>query len=223
MSRLRLEGRIVAGRFSLDVSIEAEAGIQVLFGPSASGKTLTLRALAGLESLRPGTISCDGRDWTPLAPYARSVGYAPQDAALWPHRTVREHIAPFATAKRAEMLVEQLGLANLQDRRPADLSGGERQRVALARALAREAHVLLLDEPLTALDHSARRALGAFIRREVQSMGAVALLATHDPVEARELGDGLIAYSPLDSAAHMQARRAPLEALDALTRPTRVE
>jgi len=195
---LRVEARLRAGFFELDVAFAARPGVTVLFGPSASGKTLTLRAVAGLDRVSEGSIRRDGTTLDApgtafIAPRGRRTGYAPQDAALWPHRSAREHLSPFCDAPRAEELLRVVGLSAHSDRRPARLSGGERQRLALARAIAHGPEVLLLDEPFAALDDAARRAMGDLVRAEA-SRGAVVLFVTHDREEALRLGDAFVLY-----------------------------
>ncbi len=223
MRRLCVHGTIAAGHFTLDVTFEAAPGVTVLFGPSASGKTLTLRTIAGVAKMRSGALSFERGGWEKLPVHERNVGYAPQDAALWPHRNVQQHIEPFTTQERTHQLLTELRLEALRNRRPGDLSGGERQRVALARALSRSPSLLLLDEPLSALDHPARAAIGTTIRRYIRETGAVALLATHDPVEARALGDALVLYRSQERDSPFKAREASIALLDTFIRPTQVE
>ncbi len=210
-AELRVEARLRAGFFELDVAFTARPGVTVLFGPSASGKTLTLRAVAGLERVSEGTILRDGAvldaPGAPLvAPRERRTGYAPQDAALWPHRSAREHLSPFCDAARAAELLDAVGLSAHADRRPARLSGGERQRLALARAIAHRPEVLLLDEPFAALDDTARRAMGDLVRAEA-ARGALVLFVTHDRDEALRLGDAFVLY---DAGRARQGKLEPV-------------
>jgi ABC-type molybdate transport system ATPase subunit len=197
---LVVDASISVGDFELRATFTATPGITVIFGPSAAGKTLLLSLVAGLVRLSATarnivtldeTVLDDGRAFVP--PHQRSLGYAPQHASLWPHRRVRDHIEPFAAnAGSAATWIDRLGLATLADRMPARLSGGERQRVALARALARSPRLLLLDEPLTALDRTARAALGSMIARETKARSSITLLVTHDLAEARALADRVV-------------------------------
>ncbi|HEU4538728.1 MAG TPA: ATP-binding cassette domain-containing protein, partial [Polyangiaceae bacterium] len=183
-------------RSGLDARFDAGPGLTFVAGPSASGKTTLLRALAGLERPLEGRVTLDGEPLDAPGRHTpaerRPLGYAPQESLLWPHRRVREHLEPFAPPERCRALADALGLAPLWQRPASALSGGERQRVALGRALARSPRLLLLDEPLSALDREGRRALGAIIRRETAALGAVTLWVTHD--SDREVGgaEGLV-------------------------------
>ncbi|HZZ84156.1 MAG TPA: molybdenum ABC transporter ATP-binding protein [Anaeromyxobacteraceae bacterium] len=191
------------GGAAVSAGFEAAAeGVTVLFGPSGAGKSTVLRCVAGLEAPDVGVIRFDGEVWfdrahgVDLPAQRRGVGYVFQDAALFPHLTVEGNVrygarargAPPAAAGEA---LERLGLSLLAHRRPAELSGGERQRVALARALASRPRLLLLDEPLSALDVPAREALRATLRELLAAIGIPALLVTHDRTEALALGDRL--------------------------------
>ncbi len=196
--------------FALAVRFRAGPGVTALYGPSGAGKTLTLRLVAGLVragrgQVKFGDVQFDGAAFVP--PQARGVGYVPQHAALFPHLTVRENIVlGTVSAKSAVVLPERdpgireivsaLGLAPLLDRKPDKLSGGERQRVALARALARNPRLLLLDEPLSALDLDVRAHAETWLKARIAQIGAVALLVTHDPVEARALADRVVLFHP---------------------------
>ncbi len=186
-----------------EIRLPAEGGVvTVLFGPSASGKTTTLRCLAGLERPDRGRIELDGQLWFDadtgvfLPPQARRVGLLFQDLALFPHLTVTANVAfglqAFPSAERERRLaatLRRLGLDELGNRRPGQLSGGQKQRVALARALAPEPCLLLLDEPLSALDAPARDELRGELRRLLLGLGIPTLLVTHDRLEALALGD----------------------------------
>lgn len=190
--------------------IQAEAleiagtGVTVLFGPSGSGKTTILRCLAGLETPDSGEISFDNEKWFAdgknlTLPKDRRIGFVPQDYALFPHLTVAANIAyglheRSAGEKKsrvAEML-NWLGLDDLSARLPAELSGGQQQRVSLARAVARQPKLLLLDEPLTALDAPTRQRLRAELRRLLRQLAIPAIVVTHDRLEALSLGDDLM-------------------------------
>ncbi|MBI1357669.1 MAG: ATP-binding cassette domain-containing protein [Acidobacteria bacterium] len=180
----------------------ASAPIAVLFGPSGAGKTTILRALAGLERPAAGRIVWRGRPWFNatdgvwLAPQRRRVGLLFQDYALFPHLSVADNIgyglAGLDRPERRKRVAEQLalfGLEALADRKPRRLSGGERQRVALARTLAPRPELLLLDEPLSALDAPTRETLRAELRSRLLAAGIPALVVTHDRNEALLLGD----------------------------------
>ncbi len=200
---LRAEARTRLGEVELDVALEVPAGrCLALAGPSGAGKTSVLRVVSGLLHPEHGLVRQGEQTWLDtsrglsLAPERRRCGYLFQDYALFGHLSAWQNVAyPLRELARAERrrraleLLERFGLAGRADARPATLSGGERQRVALARALARRPDVLLLDEPLSALDArtraSAMRELAALLRE----LEAPALLVTHDFSEAAQLGD----------------------------------
>lgn len=157
-----------------------------------------LRAIAGLERPDRGRITCDGEVWldsgggttVDLPPERRSVGYVPQQHALFPHMTVRSNVAfSGADAVTVDALLRRLRIETLADERPGQLSGGERQRVALARALARRPRVLLLDEPLAALDPHTRRVVRDELCDELHALGLPSILVTHDFGDASTLAD----------------------------------
>jgi ABC-type sugar transport system ATPase subunit len=192
--------RLRQGRFALDgVSLTVPTGrYGVLMGRTGCGKTTLLEAIAGLRTVLGGRVVLDGRDVTRLAPAARGIGYVPQDAALFRTLTVREHLAfaleirkadRAAIARRVAELTEWLGLAHLLDRRPAGLSGGEAQRVALGRALSFRPRVLLLDEPLSALDEDTRDQMVGLLAGLRKSGGVTVLHVTHSRREAGLLGE----------------------------------
>jgi len=180
--------------------------VTVLFGPSGAGKTTVLRALAGLDLPDAGTIALDGETWLDRArgvavpPQRRRVGVLFQEYALFPHLTVAGNVGyglhrlPRARrAARVRELAARLGIEPaLLDRRPGELSGGQRQRVALARALAPAPRLLLLDEPLSALDAPSREELRGELRRALEGEGVPAVVVTHDRVEALALGDRIV-------------------------------
>jgi molybdate transport system ATP-binding protein len=183
----------------------AGGGVTILFGPSGAGKTTVLRALAGLDRPDAGFVRFDGDTWFDaarrvwVAPQRRRVGLLFQDHALFPHLTVAGNVgyglhalARGARDARVAELAGALGLRALLARRPADLSGGERQRVALARALAPTPRLLLLDEPLSALDAPARAELRVELRRTLVRAGLPAIVVTHDRTEALALGDRIV-------------------------------
>lgn len=193
-----LEKRL--GDFALSgVSLSIGAGeYGVLLGPSGSGKSVLLSLVAGLAVPDAGTIAIAGRDVTALAPELRAVGLVFQRPSLFPHLDVRENLAYGLAvrgvpkperAKRVDELVARLGLAEIAKRPVATLSGGEGQRVAIARALAPRPALLLLDEPLSLLDHNARLELQAELKRLHGELALTTLHVTHSREEARALGD----------------------------------
>ncbi len=193
--------------FTLDVRWTAGDGVAVLFGPSGAGKSLTLGCLAGLVRPDAGRIVVDGRvlfdaaSGVDVSPQRRRVGYVFQGLALFPHLSVAENLGfGLRDRPRAERhrkvaeVVERLGLGGLEGRRPAEISGGQRQRVALGRALAIDPALLLLDEPLSALDLPLRRALRDELRATLAALRMAAVVVTHDFTEAYRLGDRVVVY-----------------------------
>jgi ABC-type sugar transport system ATPase subunit len=189
-----------AGSFALEgVSFRVESGqYAVLMGRTGSGKTTLLEAVAGLKPVRSGRVLLMGHDVTGLKAAERGVGYLPQDLALFPTMTVRRHLEfaldvrrwPRAdVAERVAELAALLGIGHLLDRRPQGLSGGESQRVALGRALSFRPRVLLLDEPLSALDDETRQEMYALLRAVQRRTGVTALHVTHNRGEAKALAD----------------------------------
>lgn len=198
---LSVEGaRLSMGSLRLDMSFELEDGeVVALLGPNGAGKTTLLRAIAGLLALAGGRVVLDGRvleeagSRVYVPTEARSIGFVFQDYLLFPHMSVADNVA-FGVRSRAVALewLERLGLSRYADARPGTLSGGERQRVALARALAPGPRVLLLDEPLAALDVSTRAGVRRDLKAHLAAFRGVRLLVTHDPLEAVMLADRLI-------------------------------
>ena len=180
--------------FRLEVALEVGAETVALVGPSGAGKSTILRAIAGLLRPADGAVTVGEEVWLDtktgiaLPPERRSVGLVYQEYSLFPHMTVAENVAYGGRAHVGELL-ERFGLEQLARARPGALSGGERQRVALARALAREPRVLLLDEPLAALDTQTRAALRAELGERLGQLGLPTLLVTHDYGDAAALAD----------------------------------
>jgi len=185
MAELRVDVTVPLRSFELRVALDVAAGTVAIVGPSGAGKSTLLRAVAGLVPAR-GRVEVNGRDWSPLPPERRSVGFVFQDYALFPHLTVRGNVA---FGGPPGDLLERLGIAHLAGARPRELSGGERQRVALARALAREPEVLLLDEPLAALDPHTRDTIRAELRTTLRELGLPTVVVTHDFVDAAALAE----------------------------------
>jgi molybdate transport system ATP-binding protein len=194
MDTLRLDLAHGLRSFRLELALEVGSEAVALVGPSGAGKTTVLRAVAGLARPDRGRIAAGAEVWfdaerrVERAPEERSVGYVFQDYALFPHLTVARNVA-FGGRTRAAELLERLGITHLASARPGELSGGERQRVALARALAREPRVLLLDEPLSALDAHTRAAVRLELATVLREARLPTLLVTHDFEDAAVLAD----------------------------------
>jgi spermidine/putrescine transport system ATP-binding protein len=182
-----------------DITLSIRAGeFLTLLGPSGCGKTTLLRMIAGFESPDRGQVFLNGIDVTPLPPYRREVNQVFQSYALFPHLTVGENVAfglkmrgmprPAIAGKVADM-VKLVSLTGMENRRPDQLSGGQRQRVALARALVCEPRVLLLDEPLAALDAKLRRSMQIELKRLQSRVGITFVFVTHDQEEAITMSD----------------------------------
>jgi ABC-type Fe3+/spermidine/putrescine transport system ATPase subunit/ABC-type sulfate transport system permease component len=189
---LRLEKQL--GSFRLDLAWSARARRLAILGPSGSGKSLTLKLIAGLERIDQGRVGIDGEDRLRIEPAARAIAYVPQNYGLFPHLTVAEHLSfPLGAAPDAAAhWIDRLGLAGLEQRRPAALSLGQQQRVALARALVRPASLLLLDEPFSALDTPLRTRLRRELFALQGELAGATILVTHDPAEAALLADELL-------------------------------
>ncbi|MFD7392193.1 ABC transporter ATP-binding protein [Streptomyces sp. NPDC059852] len=199
-----LDARLVVERdaFRLDVALRAAPGdVVALLGPNGAGKTTALRALAGLVPLSAGHLLLDGADLGRTPPEGRPVGVVFQDYLLFPHLSALDNVAfgprcrkvPKAAARaQAAAWLERMGLAEHAASRPRRLSGGQAQRVALARALATRPRLLLLDEPLAALDARTRLDVRAQLRHHLADFEAVAVLVTHDPLDAMVLADHLV-------------------------------
>src|SRR5690349_14410171 len=194
MATLTLEETVVPLRsFGLRLSLDVDATI-ALVGPSGAGKTPVLRAIAGLVTPASGRIASGGEVWfdsarkISLPPDRRRVGLVFQDYALFPHLSVRQNIE-YARRRKADEYLDRFSIRHLERARPPDLSGGERQRVALARALARDPDVLLLDEPLSALDTHTKAGVRSELNDLLRGLGIPVLLVTHDFEDAAALAD----------------------------------
>ncbi len=199
---LQVSLRVPLGARALEVSLATSAAAVGVVGPSGGGKTTLLRVLAGVERRAAGTVKALGVSWQGpgvfVAPWQRRVGWVPQDAALFPHLSVRENLA-YADGQGLAEVAELLGLSALLTRAPRNLSGGERQRVALGRALLSRPTLLLLDEPFAALDRSLRDRLAGEVAAWCAERRIPTLLVTHDErdlepfsAERWEIADGRV-------------------------------
>ncbi|MFS8483056.1 MAG: ABC transporter ATP-binding protein [Acidimicrobiia bacterium] len=204
--RAEVDVRLPDLHLQLDLRVD-DGEVVALLGPNGAGKTTALRAIAGLRPLDAGRIELDGRvldepaAGTFVPPEQRSVGVVFQDHLLFPHLTALENVAFGLRARgvrrrearaAAQAWLDRMGLADVAGARPRTLSGGEAQRVALARALAVEPRLLLLDEPLAALDAGTRVRVRADLRRHLAAFPGGRLLVTHDPLDAIVLADRLV-------------------------------
>jgi ABC-type sugar transport system ATPase subunit len=192
-----------AGNFALhDISLRVESGeYAVLMGRTGRGKTTLLEAICGLRKVESGRIVLHGDDVTDWSPADRQIGYVPQDLALFPTLTVRQHLEfavrlrkfpPAVIRERVDEMSALLGITPLLERHVQGLSGGESQRVALGRALSFHPAVLLLDEPLSALDEATRSEMYALLRSIRERTGVTVLHVTHSRQEAAALADRLL-------------------------------
>ena len=208
-----------AGSFRIGpIDLHAPADrVLVILGPSGAGKTMLLETIAGLRPQQSGQIRLAGTDLTTLPPERRRIGLVFQDAALFPHLSVKDNVAFGPRASRqapgadATALLRRLGISHLSDRSPRSLSGGERQRVALARALAITPGLLLLDEPLSALDQPTREDMRTLLQELLADLEIPAVHVTHDRDEALSIGDDLAIIvgrpAPPDRASQPGRRR----------------
>lgn len=220
MSYLDLNGITKAyGQFVAlqKVSLSIGKGEFISFlGPSGSGKTTTLMIIAGFESATAGTVNIEGRSLHGLAPHQRNIGIVFQNYGLFPHKTAAENVwFPLQMRgikrgpglKKAEEMLDLVGLKDFGHRYPKELSGGQQQRVALARALVFEPSLLLLDEPLGALDKNLREQMQIEIKRIQRALGVTTIFVTHDQTEAMSMSDRIVVFEK----GHIQQIATPLE------------
>lgn len=195
--------RTSGGEMNLQVETEIKTGsLTTIYGPSGAGKTSVLRMLAGLLTPDNGNIELNGKLWFEstqkinLKPQLRKVGFVFQDYALFPHMTVRENLKFALENKQSSSvineLIELVELGDLENRKPQTLSGGQKQRVALARALVRKPELLMLDEPLSALDHAMRSKLQDYILQIHKEYNLTTLLVSHEMGEVFKMSDEVI-------------------------------
>lgn len=224
-SRLRLQ--LPRAGFTLDVDLTLPAeGITVLFGASGSGKTTVLRCVAGLERARPGRVQIGGEVWQDealglfLPTWRRPLGLVFQEASLFDHLTVQANLRfglkrTRAPAAALDAAIELLGIQRLLARSPAQLSGGERQRVAIARAVATQPRVLLLDEPLAALDAARKQEILPWLERLRDELRMPMLYVTHSADELTRLADHLVVLEE----GRTLCQGSPAEVLASLAQP----
>lgn len=203
MSEIQAKFKARLGDFKLDVDLDLPGrGVIALFGHSGSGKTTVLRSIAGLERFE-GRLEVNGEVWQDrkrfLPVHKRPIGYVFQEASLFPHLTVKQNLAfglkriPVAVRQiEMEQVVEWLGIEHLLSRKPQRLSGGERQRVAIARALLTSPRLLLMDEPLSALDSSSKADILPYLERLHDELSIPVIYVSHSPDEVARLADHLV-------------------------------
>ncbi len=203
---IRAQFRLDRGEFALDVQLDLPGrGVSVLFGPSGSGKTTLLRLIAGLERA-PGFLQVNGEVWQDdaakifLPTHRRALGYVFQEASLFPHLSARRNleygmkrVPPAERRVDVAHVIALLGIGHLLERKPARLSGGERQRVAIARALATSPRILLMDEPLSALDLARKQEILPYLERLHDELEIPILYVSHAPDEVARLADYIVA------------------------------
>ena len=198
---IALDFRLVQGAFTIEVHERLDARVTALFGPSGAGKTTVLDVIAGLRTPACGSVALgprvllDTAHRVNLPPHQRHVGYVAQDVALFPHMSVRRNVLYGRRDGQKLALASVAGMLEIEallDRRVPELSGGERQRVALARALMSAPDLLLLDEPLAAVDVERRRRILPYLERVRDDLAVPIVYVTHDPAEVRQLADHVV-------------------------------
>jgi molybdate transport system ATP-binding protein len=200
MIEIAFDIRVEQGGFVLDIADRAEVDVLGLFGPSGAGKTTLLEAVAGIRRPTRGDISVGGvtlfcsRRGIDVPARRRRIGYVPQDALLFPHLSVRGNLLFGATSSRLEIasVAEMLEIAALLDRPTQGLSGGERQRVALGRALMTHPALLLMDEPLAAVDRERRERILPYLMRVRRELHVPLIYVTHDRAELEQIADRVL-------------------------------
>lgn len=187
------------------INVNIDKGELVCFlGPSGCGKTTLLRIIAGLETMNSGNINVNGRDFSNLSISERKIGFVFQNYALFPNLTIAENIAYGLVNKKmakdeinlkVNNMLDMVGLTESKDKYPSQISGGQQQRVALARAIVLEPEILLLDEPLSALDAKVRESLRLEIKNLQKKIGVTMILVTHDQEEALTMGDKIVVFN----------------------------
>ena len=227
---MSLSAAVRVRRGSLEVGVDLEVAdgeVLAVLGPNGAGKSSVLRVLAGLLEPHGGRVTVGDQVWddaaarTHLPPHLRSLGVVFQDALLFPHLSVADNVA-FGLRTRgmrrgparqaADQWLARVGVGDVTDRRPAELSGGQAQRVALARALVGEPRLLLLDEPLSALDARTRLTVRAELRRHLADFAGSTVLVTHDPVDAMALADRVVVVEEgrvVQAGTPAEVNRAP--------------
>ena len=200
-----------------DVSLDVQkAEILALLGPSGSGKSTLLGVIAGILKSNSGQIFLNGRNLLELPPESRGLGMVFQDYALWPHMTVAENVAfPLRNRRhprreisaRVDETLKRVGLTGFERRRPNELSGGQQQRVALARAVIAETELLLLDEPLSALDPATRTSVRGELAEILRKLGLTTIIVTHDREEAFDLADQIVVLIDGQIQQHSNAQQ----------------
>jgi molybdate transport system ATP-binding protein len=222
--KLRADIALDLDRFTLEVELETHVRVTGLFGPSGCGKTSFLESIAGLRHGVRGRVSFGEVMWQDserrvrVRPHQRGIGYVPQDGLLFPHKSVRRNLeAGLERARRNggvdravwDSVVDLLELGTLLERDVGTLSGGERQRVSLGRALCSAPTLMLLDEPLAALDRPLRQKILPFLRRVREQFDVPMVLVSHDPIEVQALCDDLVVLGE----GSVIARGAPRDVL----------
>jgi molybdate transport system ATP-binding protein len=230
--KIRAEFRSTLGDFTLDTSFDAPIrGVTALFGPSGCGKTVVLRCIAGLIRLKDGFFNIGGEIWQDrdrifIPTYQRPLGYVLQEASLFPHLSVRRNLLFGAPRGRPadpptidfDEVVDLLGIRALLDRTPRNLSGGERQRVGMGRALLTQPKLLLMDEPLSALDRKTKAEILPFIEKLRDHLSLPIFYVTHDLTELERLADHIVLLErghPVASAALSELQSDPSSPLAA--------